>query len=397
VKPTDADSLHDAGLISDEQHHRITAFLAANTEPCRRFARFLFFIGGIVAVLGIILLISANWERIPRGIKLAGGLLLMVGSHWGGTRLASRSPAGAAALHLAGSGLFLANIALVGQIYHLVSKPGNALLLWCAGLAPLPWLLRSKAQFILLQLGALTWFAVEINTRQSALHVPEFWAQCVVFTGAGALLLGLGSLLRLTPQPRFAPPMEKCALLVMHIAIWPVTWIGSNELGGIFPDHSRFSGTMYAVLGGTGLVLLGWSFIKRNPFLSRVDRILWLLAIGLLLGFLWFRVTRVPDREDYGVWTSRYGPQSHQWLTMAVVFAFCLVQIRIGTKMDSGFMANLALTVIGLHLIRVFVFPIGTMSKTGWVLLGTGVIVFVQALFVQRRSRIRKNTQSTAN
>jgi len=40
--------------------------------------------------------------------------------------------------------MFLANIALVGQIYHLSSRPPNAILLWLGGIIALPWILRSK-------------------------------------------------------------------------------------------------------------------------------------------------------------------------------------------------------------------------------------------------------------
>ena len=39
------------------------------------------------------------------------------------------------ALHLLGSGLFLGNIALLGQIYHLPGDPPDAILLWLIGIA----------------------------------------------------------------------------------------------------------------------------------------------------------------------------------------------------------------------------------------------------------------------
>jgi uncharacterized membrane protein len=72
----------------------------------------------------------------------------MLGAHGGGWYLREvngQYRKNGEALHLVGSGLFLGNIALIGQMYHLSARPPNAFLLWWAGIAALPWLLRSKA------------------------------------------------------------------------------------------------------------------------------------------------------------------------------------------------------------------------------------------------------------
>ena len=62
-----------------------------------------------------------------------------VGAHYGLGAWLSRSdrhPALSEVCHLLGSGMFLANIALIGQVYHLSSRPPNAILLWLAGIIP---------------------------------------------------------------------------------------------------------------------------------------------------------------------------------------------------------------------------------------------------------------------
>ena len=64
---------------------------------------------------GIILLIAANWEEIPRGLKIMTGIALMLGAHAGGywlREVKGSYPRSGEALHFAGAGLFLANIAL---------------------------------------------------------------------------------------------------------------------------------------------------------------------------------------------------------------------------------------------------------------------------------------------
>src|ERR1039457_3651533 len=146
MKTTDIQKLHEAGLITAEQRDKIIAHLGLKDEGSK-FLVIISFIGAVMIAAGIVLLISAHWDEIPRGVKIAVGLALMLGAHGGGWWLRgggdASSPENSAtgasqprgsypktgeALHFAGSLLFLANIALVGQIYHLSSRPGNAFL-----------------------------------------------------------------------------------------------------------------------------------------------------------------------------------------------------------------------------------------------------------------------------
>ena len=101
------------------------------------------------------------------------------------------------ALQLTGSLLFLANIALVGQIYHLESRTPNAFLLWFLGIAALPWLLHSKAQLVLNVLAFSLWFGCEINQRDSLIYLGNE-SQILAYALLGLNFLGVGLLLRRT-------------------------------------------------------------------------------------------------------------------------------------------------------------------------------------------------------
>src|ERR1035437_3824153 len=128
MKTTDIEKIHEAGLISAGQRDTIIAHFGLKDEG----SKFLVIVSFIGAVL------------------VAAGLALLLGAHGAGWWLRDARkdyPKTGEALHFAGSLLFLGNIALIGQIYHLSSRPGNAFLLWWLGLAALPWLLRSAAQF----------------------------------------------------------------------------------------------------------------------------------------------------------------------------------------------------------------------------------------------------------
>ena len=168
MKTTDIEKIHDAGLITEEQRQKIVEHFQLKEDGGGNFLAIVSIIGAVLIAAGITLLIAAHWNDIPRGVKIAAGLVLMLGFHAGGWWLSTlrSSPATedgrevqgkyrktGEALHLIGSCLFLANIALIGQIYNIVSRPPNTFLLWWIGIAALPWLLRSAAQFALLLLA----------------------------------------------------------------------------------------------------------------------------------------------------------------------------------------------------------------------------------------------------
>src|SRR5262249_2726238 len=116
MKHADIQKLHESGLITDEQRQKIIEHFHIKEET-NRFFVIISFIGAVLVSAGIILLISANWNDIPRGVKIATGVLLMLAAHVGGWRLrAGDYRKTGEALHFIGSGLFLGNIALIGQI-----------------------------------------------------------------------------------------------------------------------------------------------------------------------------------------------------------------------------------------------------------------------------------------
>ena len=189
MKTTDIEKIHEAGLITAEHRDQIIAHFGLKEEG-GKFLVIISFIGAVMIAAGIALLISAHWNDIPRGVKIAAGLALMLGAHGGGWWLRkgggdASSPGSSAtrasqprgqyrktgeALQFLGSALFLANIAIVGQIYHLESRTPNAFLLWWLGIAALPWLLRSSAQFVLFLAAFSIWFGCEINERDSLIY-----------------------------------------------------------------------------------------------------------------------------------------------------------------------------------------------------------------------------------
>jgi uncharacterized membrane protein len=227
MKHTDIEKIHAAGLITAEQRDQIIAHFGLKDEG-GKFLVIVSFIGAVLVAAGIALLIGAHWDEIPRGVKLFGGLALMLGAHGAGWWLRSARknyPKTGEALHFAGSLLFLANIALVGQIYNLSSRPANAFLLWWLGIAALPWLLRSATQFALLLLGIGIWFGVEINDATSLIRFDDEH-QVLLYALLGLVFTGFGFMLRKSSNKDFSGVAETFGLLVFAIFSYPLTWAG---------------------------------------------------------------------------------------------------------------------------------------------------------------------------
>ena len=125
----------EAGLIDLPTADRIRAHEAARERPVARWA--IAGLGLFAVVLGIILLISANWDRIPHGVKLGGHMALLLGAaaaHWHWKSRHRLWPAEGALFLFAG--LVLAGIALQSQVYQLAGPAWHALLLWLAIAGP---------------------------------------------------------------------------------------------------------------------------------------------------------------------------------------------------------------------------------------------------------------------
>lgn len=128
------DAWVEAGLLDLAAADRIRAFEGSRERPVARYA--IAGLGLFAVLLGVILLISANWDQIPHGLKLAAHLLLLLGAgalHWGTRERRPRVAEGALFLF---AGLILAGIALQSQVYQLTGPAWHALLLWLALAAP---------------------------------------------------------------------------------------------------------------------------------------------------------------------------------------------------------------------------------------------------------------------
>ena len=118
-------------------------------------------LGYLFIGIAVILLISANWESIPRAIRMASLIIITSSVHFFGLRSFAQFPQKGTALFFLGSLLYGASIILIAQMYHLGEHMPDGVFWWAVGILPFVWLTKSNWLMMLpLALSAL-WFGME--------------------------------------------------------------------------------------------------------------------------------------------------------------------------------------------------------------------------------------------
>ncbi|AOF91922.1 DUF2157 domain-containing protein [Sinorhizobium sp. RAC02] len=108
--------------------------------------RVLMIIAALLVSAAVLLLVAANWEVIPRLVRLVGIVCVIWGAYLAGGVLITRGAERLAAAFLVlGTLAFGGAIALVGQMYHLSGDTFQAMLVWFAGAVVAAVLFRSGA------------------------------------------------------------------------------------------------------------------------------------------------------------------------------------------------------------------------------------------------------------
>jgi uncharacterized membrane protein len=129
------DEWQAAGLIEAGAAEAIRAYEAERSRPIALWATI--GIGLFALALGVILVVAAGWDMIPKGIKLGVHLAMTAAAAavvWQARRQ-QRTWLGEGALFLLAA-LVLAGIALQGQIYQLTSPVWEALAWWALLVTP---------------------------------------------------------------------------------------------------------------------------------------------------------------------------------------------------------------------------------------------------------------------
>ena len=133
-------------------------------------------IGALTLGAGVILFFAANWDQMPKIVKL----VVLFGSMWIAYAIAGRGLSGSArssraiahAMLLLGVILFGANINLIAQIYHIDAHYPNGVLMWSLGALLLVWAVPSQPAAVAGIALAALWSGMETLDFGWPVHWP---------------------------------------------------------------------------------------------------------------------------------------------------------------------------------------------------------------------------------
>lgn len=262
-----------------------------------------FSIGGVLMILAavliaasILLLIAANWQEIPRLVKI-GGIVALIWIFYG---LAAMSFARDAdrlggALLVLGAACFGGAISLIGQLYHLSGDAFDAMLLWFAMTVLSAAAFRSAALTVMAGLLSFAAFAAFLDQFEGEWHALYGWwpvlSSLVIgllsaWTGAERarhfiylLLLGwCGWLYSLWPDVGTAVAFAAVGLAAFVAMTLPMSPV-SRMLGGLGAGPAFYSFVL--ALLGLGLLHLEWTDGAGLALLGIVTIAVTLLALAL--------------------------------------------------------------------------------------------------------------------
>ena len=169
-----------AGLISQDQAAKICERYGINYQDVSgQTYGYATLIGLAYLFIGlaVITLLSANWDDIPRAVRMSGLLLMTTATNlFAFKKYNDDKPSAAISLFFLGSLFYGASIMLIAQIYHIDEHFPDGILWWAMGVLPLALLLESSLLMALAMALSFTWFFVEVDLDYYPFLLPLFLA-----------------------------------------------------------------------------------------------------------------------------------------------------------------------------------------------------------------------------
>lgn len=235
----------------------------------------------LFAGLALILVLSHNWDQIPRAIRMLGLVFLTFAVNLQGLRLLYNHKQSAGVLWLFfGSICYGSTIMLIAQIYHLGEHFPDGIFYWALGILPLIFITRSRLLAFLCLTLATIWMLVEAEADFFPVLYPIY----------------------------------------VTAAFW-LSWIRRDST-------LLFLGSLFGLVFWINL-LLAWIAGDFNRFNGVIDQFCISIGCGLLLAGISWRLIR---SKDTGL--QNYGHHLHLWILRAsLFFCFCSVLILYGVNL----------------------------------------------------------------
>ncbi len=353
-------------------------------------------IGGAVIVLGVILLVAANWGAIGDATKIAGFVTLLGGTHAAGfwIRVTGRPYEHTAeALHFVGAGLFIAGVGLIAQIYNLDARPPNAVLLWLVAVVPLVVLLRSAPIAAMAIFALIVWTHMEGSYAASPIRIGSFAGHLVLEVGVGTALVGFSTLVRRL-EPAIAHVMRAAGAGLLFYSIYMLGFYR-------YFSHAPRPGvavwvlpSMALLVGGLG-AWVGWKRLAVESTWLR-DRLNTFIVLLLVIGAVAVVADAggLPQGPAFRFFNFGGGDRAFTLVELLVSIAAWVIWfllafwcVAFGTRSGRKAYLNAGVVGVGLGVVTRFFDLIGGQTETGMLFVIGGLVMLGTAWAMEKWRR----------
>lgn len=399
------------GLITTEQYQALAEryqFQELDSDAQNRFVIILLGLGSVLLGLGVITFVAANWQAIPRLLKIALLIGLLVGVNGTGFYLwqpgqsqsdQSRPERRSSGKHRLGHGLLIlgalilgANLALMGQIFHQDGPLAGLYLLWGLGVLGMAYGLRLTSLAVLSQilmglgywlanfrvwtlddLGGLRLLMDYMPLAAGILFLPlAYWCRSRVVFGIGAIAI-VSSLNFVTLDLGTISPETSGILLAIATGL-PLAWLWSYDASWLrrwwpeatdsMPEFRSIARILAGIYLAGLLYIYSFHWSWPNAALSAVPNQIseffasdWWVYLNLnLIVFMALTLAQ----WGYALWPRREGGRWGLTQTDSVILVFILtlaVLLIWHWHIDSiqaiaTFLINIMLFLVGSGLMR---------------------------------------------
>ncbi|EMO69597.1 membrane protein, PF09925 family [Leptospira kirschneri str. 200803703] len=375
-----------AGLIASEQSEAILNFEENRKSP---YLYYSFLILGVVIIgIGVIAIITANWEEIHDLVKLGFGLTVLV--LVAGLCFWKRENLNLLTVFIVlYSILMLGMIGLISQVYNLEGEYYQAAMLWCI-LSCLFLIATDSKTFLHLWILGFQIFMVGWIQEDDPEHLGQnqsYWTQYLYYSLIGFTGLWLAS-------EKFVLESRKNTLFFWTVIFWIVgTWSMGffQNLSSFYDGSGTENGIVYQfpwlniICRLLILIPVFYLLITNSEIDSNQKRS---LAIGLVVFFLLcfphpFRY--VYSAEAIGAYIWNYSIQ------LLPSFLFLLFWLAIASAFrNHKKIFDLSLAIIGIRFLFFYFDLFGSLTYTGFGLIISGLLIILLTIgYLKYRSKVR--------
>jgi hypothetical protein len=354
-----------------------------------RVVQVLSVLGVILVAVGVILLIGANWQQMPRWTRLALVICATAGSYHAGYTMAYRSrrlPRVGMALLLLGSLLWGASIFLVGQMYHLGGGGGEkaAVGYWFIGVAPLAYVLASPLHMGLsLAIGTVWLILVAGGLRwPPQAYAAATLALGILFYAVGRLHSGWRAVQRLDASYGWF------GLVYIVVPLYAFSFRAWWGIDAYLSDMSAsYRPWLIAFLAaGAAAILALWLTRRRDRAGSYEALALACLVAVCIVAGMQEWTPSVPA----GVAAPRHFPSAPLWpaaLCNLLLLAAEIGLIAMGWARNQPSLVTFGLFVFFVQVLTRYFDLLGGMLSGGLMFIGAGLLLVIGGVVLERSRR----------